>query len=152
MKVAQSCPTLCDPMDCSLPGSSVHRILQTRIQTRILEWVAIHFSRRSSQSIKSKSPALQADSLPSEPPGKPYSIVVCIYQSQSHILYLPPFFPTWQPEVCFLHLWLHFCFVNRSICTIFLDSTYKQYVWLTHLICWSLCPSMLLKMSSFHYF
>ena len=39
--VAQLCPTLCDPMDCSLPGSSVHGILQARI----LEWVAIHFSR-----------------------------------------------------------------------------------------------------------
>ena len=44
--VAQSCPTLCDPcMDCNLPGSSVHWILQTRI----LEWVAIPFSRGSSQ-------------------------------------------------------------------------------------------------------
>ena len=41
----QPCPTLCDPMDCSLPGSSVHRILQARI----LEWVAISFSRESSQ-------------------------------------------------------------------------------------------------------
>ena len=40
--VAQSCPILCDPMDCSPPGSSVHGILQTRI----LEWVAISFSRR----------------------------------------------------------------------------------------------------------
>ena len=39
--VAQSGPTLCDPMDCSLPRSSVHRILQARI----LEWVAIPFSR-----------------------------------------------------------------------------------------------------------
>ena len=38
--------TLCDPMDCSLPGSSVHGILQARI----LEWVAIPFSRGSSQS------------------------------------------------------------------------------------------------------
>ena len=42
--VTQSCPTLCDPMDCNLPGSSVHGILQTRI----LEWVAIYFSRRFS--------------------------------------------------------------------------------------------------------
>jgi len=41
----QSCPTLCNPMDCSLPGSSVHRILQVRI----LEWVAISSSRGSSQ-------------------------------------------------------------------------------------------------------
>ena len=43
--VTQSSQTLCDPMDCSLPGSSVHGILQTRI----LEWVAISFSRGSSQ-------------------------------------------------------------------------------------------------------
>ena len=39
-KSLQSCPTLCDPMDSSPPGSSVHRILQARI----LEWVAISFS------------------------------------------------------------------------------------------------------------
>ena len=37
--VAQSCLSLCDPMDCSLPSSSVHRVLQARI----LEWVAIPF-------------------------------------------------------------------------------------------------------------
>ena len=43
--VAQSCLTLCDPMDCSLPGPSVHGILQARI----LEWVAMPFSRESSQ-------------------------------------------------------------------------------------------------------
>ena len=39
-EVAQSCPTLSDPMDCSLPGSSVHGIFQARV----LEWVAIAFS------------------------------------------------------------------------------------------------------------
>ena len=39
-EVAQSCPTLSDPMDCSLPGSSVHGIFQASI----LEWVAIAFS------------------------------------------------------------------------------------------------------------
>ena len=44
-EVAQSCPTLCDPMDCSLPGSSVHGIFQAIV----LEWIAISFSRRSSQ-------------------------------------------------------------------------------------------------------
>ena len=44
-EVAQSCPTLCDPMDCSLPGFSVHGILQARI----LEWVTISFSRGSSR-------------------------------------------------------------------------------------------------------
>ena len=44
-EVAQSCPTLFDPTDCSLPGSSVHGIFQARV----LEWVAISFSRGSSQ-------------------------------------------------------------------------------------------------------
>ena len=44
-EVAQSSPTLCNPVDCSPPGSSVHGILQARI----LEWVAISFSRGSSQ-------------------------------------------------------------------------------------------------------
>ena len=53
----------CDPMDCSLPGSSVHGILQARI----LEWVAISFSGDlPNPGIKPRSPALQADSLPTE--------------------------------------------------------------------------------------
>ena len=45
VKVTQSCPTLRNPMDWGLPGSSVHGILQARI----LEWVAISFSRGSSR-------------------------------------------------------------------------------------------------------
>ena len=43
-EVTQSCLTLCDPMDCSLPGSSIHGIFQARV----LEWVAVSFSRGSS--------------------------------------------------------------------------------------------------------
>ena len=67
-EVAQSCPTLCDPMDCSPPGSSVHGILQTGI----LEWAAISFSRDlSDPGIEPRSPALRVDALTSEPPGKP---------------------------------------------------------------------------------
>ena len=63
--VAQSSQPLFIPMDCSLPGSSVRGILQARI----LEWVAIPFSKDlSDPRIKPRSPALQADSLPSEPP------------------------------------------------------------------------------------
>ena len=42
-EVAQSCPPLCDPMDCSLSGSSIHGIFQARV----LEWIAISFSRGS---------------------------------------------------------------------------------------------------------
>ena len=65
--VAESCPTLWDLMDCSPPGSSAHGILQARI----LEWVAIPFSRDlPNREIEPKFPALQANSLPSEPPGK----------------------------------------------------------------------------------
>ena len=64
-KSFQLCPTLWDPMDCSLPGSSVHGILQARI----LEWVAIPFSRGfPNPGIEPGSPALQTDSLSSEPP------------------------------------------------------------------------------------
>ena len=69
--VAQSCLTLCYPMDYSLPDSSVHGILQARI----LEWVAMPSSRGSSRDqnpgIKPRFPTLQVDSIPSEPPGKP---------------------------------------------------------------------------------
>ena len=63
--VAQSCLTLCSPMDCSLPVSSVHGILQAGL----LEWVAIPFSRESSRTKDQiwVFPALEADSLPSEP-------------------------------------------------------------------------------------
>ena len=58
----QVCVTLCDPMD-----HTVHGILQVRI----LECVAFPFSRGSSQPrIEPRSPALQADSLPAEPPGE----------------------------------------------------------------------------------
>ena len=61
----------CDPTDCSLPGSSVHWILQARV----LEWVAIPYSSPSDlpdPGTEPGSPALQADSLPSEPPRKYY--------------------------------------------------------------------------------
>ena len=67
MKVTQLCKTICDPVDFSPLGSSVHGILQART----LEWVAISFSRESfwiEPSIEPGSPALQAGSLPSEPP------------------------------------------------------------------------------------
>ena len=66
VKVAQSCWTLCNPMDYT-----VHGILQARI----MEWVAFPFSRKSSNPrTKPRSPALQADSLLAEPPGKPIAL------------------------------------------------------------------------------
>ena len=69
--VVQLCPTLCNPMDYSQPGSSVHGIFQSKI----LEWVTISFSRCIlDPGIKPGSSALQADSLLSELPGKPLFI------------------------------------------------------------------------------
>ena len=65
--VTQLCPTLCDPADCSPPGSSVHGLLQART----LEWVAVPSSRDlpGGPGIEPRSPALQADSRPFELPG-----------------------------------------------------------------------------------
>ena len=67
--VAQSCPALCDHMDCSPAALLSVGILQARI----LEWVVMPASQGSSQpGIEPRSPALQVDSLPSETPGKPW--------------------------------------------------------------------------------
>ena len=63
----QLCPALCHPMGCSLPGSSVHGILEARI----LEWGAMPFSRGSFQPVSLMSPALAGGSLPLAPLGKP---------------------------------------------------------------------------------
>ena len=82
-EVTQSCPTLCNPMDCSLPGSSVHGILQARI----LEWVAISFSRVSSwPSDQSQVSRIASGSLLSEPPGKPWRDQIIIQRDQIFIL------------------------------------------------------------------
>ena len=66
----QSCRTLCEPMDCRQPGSSVHGISQARI----LVWISISFSRGSSQPGMEPTsltfPAWHVDSLPLAPPGK----------------------------------------------------------------------------------
>ena len=73
VKSFKLCPTFCDPMDYSPPGFSVCGILQARI----LEWVAMPFSRESSQSriklVSLKSPALTGRFffLPLVPSGKP---------------------------------------------------------------------------------
>ena len=68
VKVAQSCLSLCDPMDYT-----VHGILQARI----LQWVAFPFSRDlPNPGVKLRSPALQVDSLPAEPQGKPNNIII----------------------------------------------------------------------------
>ena len=64
----QSCLTLCNPMDCSWPGSSVHGISQTRI----LEWVAISSSRGEPgiEPASPATPALAGEFFTTEPSGK----------------------------------------------------------------------------------
>ena len=65
----QSCPALCDPMDCSPPGSPVHGILQARI----LEWAAISFSRGSSRPRDQICVSCIADGFfTTKPPEKPH--------------------------------------------------------------------------------
>ena len=77
--VTQSCLTLCGPMDPSLPGSSVHGLLQARI----LEYGAISFSRDLLKpGIEPGSPALQVDSLLSGPSRKPTCCVARPKQKQ----------------------------------------------------------------------
>ena len=78
--VTQLCLTLCDLMDCSPPGVSVHGIFQARI----LEWVTIPFSGDlPDPGIEPRSPELSADSLLTELRGKPYinhmCNIICIF-------------------------------------------------------------------------
>ena len=84
-KSLQSCPILCNPIDGSPPGSSVHGVLQARI----LEWVAIPFSRDlPDPGIEPRSPALQADSLLSEPPGNLVLNGILITSLKGILLYI----------------------------------------------------------------
>ena len=76
-KSLRLCPALCDAMDCSVPGSSVHGILQERI----LEWVAMSYSRGLSQTRDQTHVSYiflrwQAGSLPIAPPGKPSQNII----------------------------------------------------------------------------
>ena len=67
-EVAQSCPTLSDPMDCSLPGSSIHGIFRATV----LEWGAIAFSHVNYTSVKNKTKHYFASRLMLCPLGSPW--------------------------------------------------------------------------------
>ena len=78
--VTKSCPALCDPVDCSLPGSSVHGI----ILAKILEWVAISSSGGSSQlSDPTCSFCIAGGLFITEPLGKPLKIICSIKNKES---------------------------------------------------------------------
>ena len=105
--VAQSGPTLCDPMDCSPPGPSVHGIFQEE------HWSGLPFSPTSdlpNSWIQPRSPALQADSLLSEPPGRPV-----LNRSQS-VFSLPNFLllPSLHKHLTPLNLHALSCLPNPS--------------------------------------
>ena len=77
--LAQSCLTLCDPMDCSPPGSSVHGISQARI----LEWFVIPFSRGSSPPRDQTCVSCIADGFfTTAPPGKPFLTLLLLLLSR----------------------------------------------------------------------
>ena len=136
-EVTQSCLTLCDPMDCSLPGSSVHGIFQARV----LEWVAISFSRRSSWprdwtrvshivgthfTIWATREVLITGCWIYFP--VLYIRTLLLIHSKCNSLHLPtpnsqsiPLspHPPRQPQVWSLRPWVYFCFVDRFICVLF---------------------------------
>ena len=95
-EVTQPCANLCNPMDCSLPGSYVHGIFQASV----LEWVAISFSRVSSQP---------RGSLPSELPGKPQTLPA----SRKYVSLMS----SWEARMlCFLlDLRNTFCFPQKPL-------------------------------------
>ena len=111
-KLLQSCPALCDPMDCSLPGSSVHRLLQVRI----LEWVAMPSSRGSSQ-LKDQTMCTtcnlhwQAGSLPLAPPGKPMLKWVSYPAPSHHEMRCPIKARRWYS---YYFLWVYF---SNNVCS-----------------------------------
>ena len=113
-EVAQSCPILCDPMDCSLPCSSVHGILQARY------WSGLPFPSPGDlpdPGIKPGSPALEADALTSEPPGKhkDLSCATYYYFFYSHIHPLTPSIPKrWQSLILFKK-WIYSFVISEMI-------------------------------------
>ena len=105
IEVAQLYPTFCNRMDCSLPGFSIHEIFQARI----LEWMAIAFSRGSLRpGIEPRSPTLWADALPYEPRGKIHlsSSEICLNSCCFYFIKLK----VYLQGLIFLHLGKKFLF------------------------------------------
>ena len=128
----QSCPTLCDPIDCNPPGSSVHGILQARI----LEWVAISYSRGSSRP-RDRTQISYVSCIGSQvlyhycylaSPFLSMLTILVISSDLISLLYMPSHsFKTCKFYVSILHLYLKFwtCAIEAyCICSFrFLDSS-----------------------------
>ena len=101
--VAQSCQTVCDPMDCSLPPSSVHGILQARV----LEWAACPPpGDLRDPGIEPRSPALQADALPSELLLDTWNYSLRIWSSSESLRYLLLKLPSFLWRLLYSRAWL----------------------------------------------
>ena len=105
--VAQSCPTLCDPMDCSLPGSSVYGILQARI----LVWVAMpppeDLLNPGIEPTSLLSPLLQVHSLPLSQQGRPRGYMYSIVNHVMYYVYVSFLIKIYFDSGCFLVIFLH---------------------------------------------
>ena len=116
-EVAQSCPTLGDPMDCSLPSSSVHRIFQARV----LEWVAISFSRGSSwpRARTQVSPTVGRRFYCLSHQGSPIAIEICAKSLQSGLTFCVRLLCPWDfpgkntAVVCHLQGTIHAICLNQ---------------------------------------
>ena len=138
MLVDESCLTLCSPMDCSPPGSSVHGILQARI----LEWVANLFSRGSSQPRdQTWVSCLHADSLPSEIQENLLKCTACKFPTsiQSSIFHSEQHSDVWK--------WLVSCEQQTSWETCFHRFLYSELSLRRHL--YHLCDLTLVSVSDY---
>ena len=119
-EVAQSCLTLSDPMDCSLPDSSVRGIFQARVPSRV-PLPSLRSVYLESEKVKVKS--LSHVWLFSTPWSVAYQAPLSMgFSRQDYWSGLPlPFLNVWvtvlqKSIICFLCLWVCFCFVNKFIC------------------------------------
>ena len=118
--VVQSCPTLCDSVDCSPPGSAIHGIFQAEM----LEWVAFFFSRGSSQP-------------------QDWTPISCISYAGRWILY---HWATWEAllhlqkwESCVLQFWyVFFLCLDFWLRILRLNNSYCIHQWFTPFYCWGI--------------
>ena len=159
-KLFQFCLTLCNPMDCSPPGSSVHGILQART----LEWVAMPFSRGSSPPRSQTHVSwLAGRSFTATATWEVHFAYSSVYVSISGCQLIPPPVTPVTINLSSTSVTLFLFCKQVHLYRFFSDSTFKEYhvifvfVWLTSRSCFthtysvwqSLGPSMLLQMELF---
>ena len=124
LQTAQSCPTLCNPMDCSPPGFSVHGILQVRI----LEWAGSSFSRGSSWSRDRTQVSCNCRQILFclSHQGNMYMLILTSYLIS---LPTPSLLPLVTIRLFSKSLWVSLSFVNKLLCIWILQSHSWACVW-----------------------